>query len=62
LKSDLYIHEPRRLSIYTAPEKSWYQREKLRPHSGQDAFFVADIGASESNGIAFGVADGVGGV
>ena len=33
-----------------------------RPHSGQDAFFIGDVGADAASGdVAFGVADGVGG-
>ncbi|MCJ1445989.1 MAG: hypothetical protein MMC23_006494 [Stictis urceolatum] len=35
------------------------KKKKKRPNSGQDAFFVAGVG--ESNNVAFGVADGVGG-
>lgn len=34
-------------------------KKQRRPNSGQDAFFVAPVG--DSNDVAFGVADGVGG-
>ncbi|KAE8148697.1 phosphatase 2C-like domain-containing protein [Aspergillus avenaceus] len=36
-------------------------RRKLRPDSGEDAFFVSTVGQPDSNAIAFAVTDGVGG-
>ena len=52
-KEDIYTFDHSRAP---SSEKDIYTG---RPESGQDAFFVSDTG--KSNGVAFGVADGVGG-
>ena len=52
-KEDVYTFD---LSRAPTSEKDIYTG---RPKSGQDAFFVSNAG--NSNGVAFGVADGVGG-
>src|SRR5215469_13010480 len=69
LAANLYTHDPHRRLTTTVTEDRWSQRKSLRPQSGQDAFFVSNVGSPTSshgtgnNGqqIAFGVADGVGG-
>jgi protein phosphatase PTC7 len=69
LTANLYTHDPHRQSTTTITESHWSQRKSLRPQSGQDAFFVSNVGFpssshSNNNGceqITFGVADGVGG-
>ncbi|KAK4681868.1 Protein phosphatase 2C 7 [Podospora pseudoanserina] len=44
------------------PPKSPKRPKSSRPESGQDAFFISQLGASPSSGeVALGVADGVGG-
>lgn len=47
----------------TTEDKSLSQRRNLRPDSGEDAFFVSNIGQNphKPGAVAFGVADGVGG-
>src|SRR6266480_3098215 len=70
LAANLYTHDPHHRPTATITESRWSQRKSLRPQSGQDAFFVSNVGfpssSSHNNGngvqqIAFGVADGVGG-
>lgn len=69
LAANLYTHDPHRYLTTTVTEDRWSQRKSLRPQSGQDAFFVSNVGSpypshgtgNSSQQIAFGVVDGVGG-
>jgi protein phosphatase PTC7 len=59
---NLYTHRPLRQPNGKPTDiKKCKQREgkRARPKSGQDAFFVSEVG--DSGALAFGVADGVGG-
>lgn len=55
-----YDFDPLNVSaIFEGPQGGSVSAKKRRPASGQDSFFVGNIG--NTKGIAFGVADGVGG-
>ncbi|KAL9062461.1 MAG: hypothetical protein Q9157_008901 [Trypethelium eluteriae] len=46
-------------AIFEGPQGAAKATKKKRPASGQDSFFVGNVG--DTGGVAFGVADGVGG-
>ena len=56
---NLYTHNPYHRVSRANTELSAVERALRRPRSGQDAFFVSNIG--DTKDIAFGVVDGVGG-
>lgn len=57
---NLFNHNPFvRIKPTTAELKNGKKDKRSRPASGQDAFFVSQVGGS--NSVTFGVADGVGG-
>ncbi|OCK77902.1 5-azacytidine resistance protein azr1 [Lepidopterella palustris CBS 459.81] len=59
---DLFTHnglEQCKSTITDIKECKLHKDKRTRPRSGQDAFFVSQVGDSDT--IAFGVADGVGG-
>jgi protein phosphatase PTC7 len=49
------------IGLATGAKDRATKKRKTRPDSGEDAFFVSQVGSTDSGAVAFAVADGVGG-
>ena len=57
----VFHFDPHNSQVLRRPGRRLSGGKASRPESGQDAFFVSRVGPAGGNGVALGVADGVGG-